>query len=465
MAQAHIPLSRRGFLGGSARTALGVAAAAAAGGAALWPVRPRSRQDIPAGRTVVRYWEKWTGVEGAALQKVVDAFNASQTRVWVERLAVSDENSKAMIAVAGGDPPDVVGLFSYSVPQYAQAGAAIPLADLGADPGDGWYAPAVRRTLSFNAGSGERLYAAANTCYSLALYCNTAHFKEAGLTPPTTLEELTDTAVALTRRNADGVIERCGFLPILPWWWPYLWPVSFAGTGDPPPLYDEATNRCTVSAEHAIRSFEWFQEFPRRLGLPDVQAFVSAFARSYHNTEDPFLSGHVSMAFQGPWLANFARAYAPNLEYTVVQMPPSATAPGARGVGLIECDVLMIPRGCPHPEEAAEFVRYMQRREVQESLCRDHAKPSPLAEESPGFRVGHPNPSIGVFAGLIANPRAFVLPRTRAWKQYEQILDPAAERIWRGADVRKELNAVAVQAQGLLDKNQAMIARRKGGPA
>ncbi len=248
------------------------------------------------------------------------------------------------------------------------------------------------------------------------LYCNTEHFAQAGLSPPTTLEELLETAVALTRRGRSGIIERCGFLPILPWWWPYLWPVSFAGDGDPPPLFDEAANRCTVGTDHALRAFEWFQEFPRRLGLPDVQAFVSAFARSYHNTEDPFLSGHVSMAFQGPWLANFARTYAPNLKYTVVPMPPSRTAPAARGVGLVECDVLMIPRGCPHPEEAAEYVKFTQRPEVQESLCREHAKPSPLASESAGFRDGHPNPFVGVFSGLIASPKAFILPLTRAWK-------------------------------------------------
>lgn len=456
-----ISLSRRGFLAGSARTALTSAAVAAAAGAALWPVRPRSRRDAPPDRTVIRYWEKWTGVEGQALQRIVDGFNQSQSRIWVERLAVSDENSKAMVAVAGGDPPDVIGLFSYSVPQYAQAGAAIPLADLGADPGEDHYAPAIRRTLSMNVGGQERLFAGANTCYSLALYCNLDHFAEAKLRPPETIEELLETAVAMTRRDASGKIERCGFLPILPWWWPYLWPVSFAGASDPPPLYDETTNRCTVATEHAIRAFEWFAEFPRRLGLDSVQAFVSAFAREYHNTHDPFLSGHCSMAFQGPWLANFARTYAPDLKYTVVPMPPARGA--TPGVGLVECDVLMIPRGCPHPEAAAEFVRYTQRREVQEQLCRDHAKPSPLATESDGFRRGHPHPDIGIYADLIQSPKAFILPRTRAWKQYEQILNPAAERIWRGANVRAELTAVAAQTQPLLDKTASLAAKAGRG--
>jgi ABC-type glycerol-3-phosphate transport system substrate-binding protein len=395
------------------------------------------------------------------VQRVVDAFNASQGRFWVERLAVSDENSKAMIAVAGGDPPDVMGLFSYSVPQYAQAGAAIPLEDLGADPGESHYTPAVRRTLSFRVGGRERLYAGANTCYTLALYCNTEHFREAGLSPPATLEELVETAVALTRRGEGGRIERCGFLPILPWWWYYLWPVSFAGEGDPPPLYDEAENRCTIAAGHAVRAYRWLQEFPGRLGFRDVQDFASAFGRSFHNTEDPFLSGRASMALQGPWLANFGRAYAPNLKYTVVPLPPARG--GYAGAGLVECDVLMIPRGCPNPEGAAEFVRFTQRQDVQEGLCREHAKPSPLAAVSAGFGEGHPNPYVSVFTSIIQSPRGFVLPRTRVWKQYSQLIYPAFQRIWEGADVARELGAVGVTTQGLLDQDAAMRARRAGG--
>ncbi len=48
------------------RTAIG--AMAAAGVAyAVWPYRPRSLADIPKNRTVLDYWEKWTGPEGQAV--------------------------------------------------------------------------------------------------------------------------------------------------------------------------------------------------------------------------------------------------------------------------------------------------------------------------------------------------------------------------------------------------------------
>ena len=59
------------------RVALGAFGAAAAGYAFLGGTR---RNDIPAGRIVLDYWEKWQGREAQVMQTVVDAFNASQNR-------------------------------------------------------------------------------------------------------------------------------------------------------------------------------------------------------------------------------------------------------------------------------------------------------------------------------------------------------------------------------------------------
>src|SRR6188472_1240820 len=95
---AHEPLTRR--------AALGVAAAGVLG-AALWPRRPRNMSEVPSGRVVLDYWEKWTGVEGEAIQRVVDRFNLAQDRIWVRRTPVSDIMTKAVVAIGGGDPPDV----------------------------------------------------------------------------------------------------------------------------------------------------------------------------------------------------------------------------------------------------------------------------------------------------------------------------------------------------------------------
>jgi len=443
-----MPLSRRALL-----RAGGTLAAGAAGLWAFSPREHRSRAGIPPGRTVLTYWEKWTGIEGDAVQQVVDAFNSSQSRLWVYRLPVSDQNSKAMVAVGGGDPPDIAGLFSYSVPQYAQAGAALSFEELGIPIGPEHYAPAVAKCLTHDG----KLYAGANTCYTLALYYNTEHLSQAGRPPPTTLAELDSAAETLDRADPSGTLHRVGLLQTLPWWWPYAWPVLF---GDP--LYDEGTGRVTIDSPASNSAFEWLAGYPRRLGYDRARAFASAFDRSFLSAGDPFLSGRVSMCLQGPWMANFARRFAPDLKYGVVPFPRMPEdVPGSPPRGVVECDVLIVPRGAKEPAAAAEFVAFTQRQDVQEGLCRAHCKPSPLASVSASFVRTHTHEGISVHNEIVSSPAAVVLPRIKSWKEYAVRTQTAFDAIWRGDDAGSTLGALAKSVQRLVDR-EAELQRRRG---
>ena len=81
------------------------------------------------GKLHLRYWEKWTGSEEDAMRKVVNTFNARQDRIKVEYLAVSEVNKKMILATAGGNPPDVVGLWDTDIPVFADYDALRPLDD------------------------------------------------------------------------------------------------------------------------------------------------------------------------------------------------------------------------------------------------------------------------------------------------------------------------------------------------
>jgi len=72
---------------------------------------------------------KWTGAEASAMQQVVDQFNRSQEKIVVEYLAMSSVDRKTMVATAGGDPPDVAGLWLNNVYSYADRDALTPLDD------------------------------------------------------------------------------------------------------------------------------------------------------------------------------------------------------------------------------------------------------------------------------------------------------------------------------------------------
>lgn len=453
-ADPNAPIGRRAAL-----TTLGALAA----GAALWPRAPRSRASIPAGRVVLEYWEKWTGSEGEALDAVIHRFNSTQDRIWVRRVPVADIVPKAMVAIAGGDPPDLVGLYSFNIPQLAESRAALAFDEIA--PGNNRldpdiYAPAVRRLLTYQ----SRQWAAVTSCYSLGLYCNLSHFKEAGLDAshmPRTIRELDQLSERLTVRDASGALTRTGFQQNLPQWWPYFWPVCFGGA-----LYDANSNRATLADASGLAAFNWIQQTAARLGVEQSRALARVFDRSYHTAGDPFFSGRASMIIQGPWLASFARLHAPQLEFACV--PPPVDAPlldPAAPLGMVEADVLIIPRGCPHPHEAWEFVTFMQRQDVQEELCKAHGKSSPLQAVSPEFMSSHPNRAVRVFDSIVKSERALVLPQTRVWQQYADMTSGLFDQAWAGLPVGPAITQVQTRAQQLMDQASRRRAQRAGDAA
>lgn len=437
-------------------------------------------QSVPAGRVVIDYWEKWTGLEGAAIAAVVNRFNASQSRVWVRLTSVAEIKSKAMVAIAGGDPPDLVGVYSYNVPQYAESGAvwsidelerefgpraaraaSAPVAagDRAIDPDA--YAPAVLRLLSHEG----RQWAGVASLYNLALYYNRALFKESGLDPdrpPRTVDELDEFAAKLERLERDDrgehTIVRAGFLPNLPEWWPYFWPIMFGGT-----LYDQARNRALLTEPASLAAYSWVQSTARRVGVKQGSAFSAAFSRSMHSPQDPFISGKAAMIVIGPWIANFIKAYNPGLDYAAVPVPVGGgvAVNSAQPLGMLEADVVMIPRAARHPREAFEFLAWLQSQPAQEMLATAHGKGSPLRHKSEKFVSAHPNRSVSVHDAITASPRVCILPQTREWQAFADLTLGMFDAVWRGADVRTTLTEVESRAQAMLDRAADLRARRR----
>jgi ABC-type glycerol-3-phosphate transport system substrate-binding protein len=432
---------------------------------ALWPRTPRSRQGIPSGRTVLTYWEKWTGPEGDAVQRMVDRYNESQDKVWVRRVPVSDIMSKAMVAIGGGDPPDVCGLYSYNIAPFAEARAAMALdefasragADGAIDPAA--YVPSVRRLLSYQG----KQWGGVTSVYALALYYNRAHFREAGLDPekpPATIDELDAASERLLRRTSDGVIERAAFLQNMPEWWPYFWPVMFGGS-----LYDPAHNRAVLTDDATQAAYRWVGATAARVGPVAARQFANAYARSFHSPEDPFISGRTSMIVQGPWIANFIKLYRPDLDYAAAPVPVvSPILDPERPTGMVEADILVIPRGCPHPEEAYAFVRWMQRPDVQAALASSHGKSSPMMEVPASFYQGHPNRYVRVHERITRSERVQILPQTRVWQQYADMMLGMFQSVWQGAEAGPLLRDVERRAQQLMDL-AALRAAARGVPA
>lgn len=444
------------------RAAMGAVGAAALG-VALWPRTPRSRVNVPSGRTVITYWEKWTGPEGDSLQAVVDWYNESQDKVWVRRVPVSDITSKAMVAISGGDPPDVCGLYSYNVAPFAEARAAMPLDEFVSRDGDARgidaeaYIPSVRRLLSYQG----KQWGGVTSVYALALYYNRLKFREAGMDPekpPRTIEELDAASDRLTIRSDRNELEQAGFLQNLPEWWPYFWPIMFGGR-----LYDAATDKAEFADDRTIAAYRWIGETAQRMGPEAARRFANAYGRSFHSPQDPFISGRVGMIVQGPWIANFIGLYRPDLEYAAAPVPvESSIYDPEKPTGMIEADVLMIPRGCRHPEEAFAFVKWMQGYEVQARLASSHAKSSPMSRVPEGYYESHPNKYVKVHEAITRSERVQILPQTRVWQQYADMTLGAFQSIWQGKPVEPIVREVQTRVQELIDLAALRRRQREG---
>jgi ABC-type glycerol-3-phosphate transport system substrate-binding protein len=437
------------------RAAVGAMAAAATGYALFGP---RGTSEITRGRIVLDYWEKWTRHEGDAMERIVDEFNRSQDRIFVRYLVVSDIGQKSLISIAGGRPPDIIGLYAFNVPPYAEMGAILPLDDLapaaGIDITD--YAPGVREVMRYQG----KWWATVNTAGSVALYYNRSAFKDAGLDPdrpPQTIAELDEMHTRLVRADSRGSLERVGFLHREPGWWSWLWAYHFDGR-----IFDEGTGRATLDSPENIQAMQWMQGYVRDLGVDKIKQFAESFG-NYFTPENPFLTGKVAMIVQGPWIANLINAFQPDFDYGVAPFPTLHADPSAPPVGLIDTDVLVIPRGAKHPEAAMEFIAFTQRQDMTEQLAIAHCKPSPLASVSDTFIANHPNRGIRVHYDILQSDRAFVPPRTRVWQQFKDELDTVVQRLWRlEVDAPEAMQSLQLRVQSLIDLATDQQARRHG---
>lgn len=456
----------------SRRVALGALGAGAAG---FILFGPRGAKEDSHGRVVLDYWEKWTGHEMKAMQSVVDDFNSSQQRIFVRYFVTSNIGQKALIAIAGGSPPDIVGLWNFNIPAYAASGAILPLDDLAAKVGMSLdqYLRGVRRVMTFRGRDGqEHWYGVVNTAGTLAMYYNKAVFREAGLDPdrpPRTIEELDAAHRAITKRHADGSLARVGFLHTEPGWWSWLWGYHHGGT-----VYDETSGRATVDSAENIAAYRWLHSYPAGLGTAAdpsrgaklIEQFRQGFG-NYNTPQNAFLSGKVAMVIQGPWLANMVEAFAKDLDYGVAPFPVAASAyREGEPVALVDTDVLCIPRGARNPEASMEFIAFTQRQEMTERLALAHCKICPLLKPTDEFVRKHPNRGLLVHNALADSPRAFVVPKTRAWPEFKDDFDANVQKVWRmEVDPEGMLGGLQKRAQGYIDRSVEQERRRYGSGA
>ena len=419
---------------------------------------PRGQVNVPAGRVIVSYWEKWTGVEQQDVERIVRRFNATvgaEQGIWIDYNPVSNVDQRMLIATAGGDPPDLAGLYDYNIPQFADQDALLPLDDLVRQHGVDVAAfdPIWLEICRYH----NTLYGLPSTPYTIALYYNRRLFREAGLDPnhpPETTAELAEYALRLTKYDNAGNITQLGFTesPAMLGWWAWIWPKFFDAT-----LWDG--REFHLDTPEARAAYHWIADLRARFHPRAASAFEAA-AGAIEGAQNPFLSERLAMVYQGPWVAKWITEYRPELDYAVAPFP-SVTR--EKQHHFASADVFVIPRGSRHPREAMIFLAYLMHQGVLEELCKAHGKVSPFRTPGSDFFVNHPNPYIAVFNGMAGEPGAFGYPSMPMWEQARRRLEVLLDTVLQGDhDVDREVAGAQQKIDTIVREYERMAAKRRG---
>lgn len=457
-----------------------------AGALALLLFGPRPNiERAEEGVVIINYWEKWGGREGAQMRQIVEDFNATQTRnkhgqvIRVNYLTVSSINIKTMIATAAEVPPDIAGLWDYDVPPYASLDALLPLDEWAAEAGitEDAYKPIYWEGCSYEG----KLYALVSTPWVTALHWNKQIFEQeadrlraAGLDPmrpPRTIDELDRYAEVLTKYNASGdQIERAGYLPSYPLWLTGNIPIWFGAE-----QYDPVRRRILYDSPEALAGFTWIRGYSEKYGKSLVTKFQQS-ADQGGQAQDPFIIGTLAMQISGPWVVNQFEQYRPSgnrwrmSKAEEAKLPyekrkdnylwgaaPFPSADGRQLVASASADVLAIPRGARHPEEAFAFIAYINRTDVMEKLCSLHGKNSPLKNVSREFIENHTNPYIDVFEVLASSEHVHTSPDVPILSKMRHEMSVLVERVYLMTQTPEEaLAGTQKRLQSSLERHLAI---------
>ncbi|RYG25347.1 ABC transporter substrate-binding protein [bacterium] len=318
----------------------------------FWTVPALKAKAAPKTRKQVRFWHMWTAEWKDVVDKIVARFNESQTEYQVVALSVpaTGADSKFLLGVMGGDPPDVMAQWNPVIPVWADNGLITPLDDLMSPEEKRIFEeqayPVVKKVGKYK----DKLYGMSIGINMSALYYLPDDFKRAGIDPNValkSLEGLDAAAPKLDRLEKDGGIKRVGWMPK-----GFAAFAQIFGGG----LYDSKAEKVTLDTEPNRHALQYLVDSRKRLGYDKVVRFESGLNTASFAAGWPFMGGAYSVTVDGQWRVEQLRKYAPNLKYLTAPVPPPKG--GRTHSGMSGGNFMIVPRGAKESRGAWDFIKF-----------------------------------------------------------------------------------------------------------
>ncbi len=383
------------------------------------------------GRQDVTMWGSWSGDQIKQIDRMTAKFNKSQDKYTVKYVAQELVEQKLLTAIAGGQVPDLVMWDRYQTSLYAPKGALQAIDDrVKADKVDtkAFYGQALSEMKS-----GGKLYGLPLLVDDRSLVYNKKIFADAGLTPPTTWDELRSDAEKLTVHEG-GKLTRSGFMLNDPGLFS-MWLTQAGGK-----LVTDDGRKTAFDSPQGLEVLDFWK------GLLDAGVYANGFG----DTNDVFAAGQAAMKYDGPWDVPALDA-AQGLDWGVTE--PVVGPSGDKGA-IMGGFGLVIPTGAKDADGAWAFMKWWA---TQPKNGVEFAKISgwiPANRDAANDSYFTDDPRYAAFVKTL--DYAKVRPDVPGYSDVEgKALTPALQKFMSGQLTAKQaLDQAAAQGDRILQENR-----------
>lgn len=278
----------------------------------------------------------WGGSSGTAedeaLTGLLETFNG-ETGAHAVFEAQSDMTTALNTALAGGDPPDVFYVDSNNLPDLAAAGALAPVPDETLSEPDDIY-PSLKEAFTFDG----TWFCPPKDFSTLGLVYDPAALEAAGVAVPTTWEELSSAAEALTTDTQAGLAMGVEY----PRWAVFM----FQAGAD---LTNADVSAITLDTPEAREALQFVAD----------QYAAGSFVRPSDVDAgwagEAFGQGKAAMTIEGNWIVGYLDTTFPDKTWAVAELPS-----GPAGQGTFAFTVCYgVAESAANPDASWALVEYL----------------------------------------------------------------------------------------------------------
>lgn len=304
------------------------------------PLRPQAERTLT-------LWHSYNNEETRVFNSILADYQQRNPhiRIVAERVPFEGLLPKLITAAIAHKTPDIARVDLGHIARLAWGKAIIPLDRFGAEESLNSLQPIAAEIARVHVPGKNQaeIYAIPDQLTTVALYYNRKLLADAGINPPTTMEELRSLGPWLQKRRKT---YRAFAMNASLWWmmpWLFLHGAS---------ILSPNLDRCTLASAEGVRTLEFLRELYRE------GTEAGAWLAGAVNPDQGFVTGRYAMILSGPWNLQTFRS----VPFGVSLVPGNRQRRSASNIG---GSAMVVFSQSHEQEEAYRLIRYLVSEEAQ----------------------------------------------------------------------------------------------------